>query len=395
MLKDKKIVLVVSGGIAAYKAIDLASRLKKLGAKVRTILTKSALEFISEINFRAITGEATYTDQFDLNEPIAHITLSDWADIMVIAPATANIIGKLAQGIGDDLATSTMLAFHKPILVVPAMNVNMYHNLAVQNNIELIKERGIHLLIPEKGMLACGYEGRGKYPPNEEVIPAIITYLNYQENIKSKYLITMGASQEDIDPMRFITNHSSGKMGIALSRSVYLRGGELALVHSRISETLPYYLENTHKTLSAEEMFQQVVKDYQEAEVIIMCAAVADYTPVIKHEQKIKKSEEMILALKRTKDILKYLGENKEEGQILVGFAAESENIIENAKTKLKKKNLDLIIANNISVSQSDNSQAFLITADTITEFKGSKLDLANKIVDTIEELKKDVKNIN
>lgn len=395
MLKDKKIVLVVSGGIAAYKAIDLASRLKKLGAKVRTILTKSALEFVGEINFRAITGEPTYTDQFDLNEPIAHITLSDWADIMVIAPATANIIGKLAQGIGDDLATSTMLAFHKPILVVPAMNVNMYHNLAVQNNIELIKERGIHLLIPEKGMLACGYEGRGKYPPNEEVIPAIITYLNYQENIKSKYLITMGASQEDIDPMRFITNHSSGKMGIALSRSVYLRGGELALVHSRISETLPYYLENTHKTLSAEEMFQQVVKDYQEAEVIIMCAAVADYTPVIKHEQKIKKSEEMILALKRTKDILKYLGENKEEGQILVGFAAESENIIENAKTKLKKKNLDLIIANNISVSQSDNSQAFLITADTITEFKGSKLDLANKIVDTIEELKKDVKNIN
>jgi len=394
MLKDKKIVLVVSGGIAAYKAIDLASRLKKLGAKVRTILTKNALEFVREINFRAITGEPTYTDQFDLNEPIAHITLSDWADMIVIAPATANIIGKLANGIGDDLATSTMLAFYKPILVVPAMNVNMYHNLAVQHNIQVIQQRGIHLLIPEKGMLACGYEGRGKYPPNEEVIPAIITYLNYQENIQSKYLITMGASQEDLDPMRFITNHSSGKMGIALARAAYLRGGDLAVIHSRISETLPYYIENTQETLSAEEMFLQVKEQYQKAEVIIMCAAVADYSPVVKQEQKIKKSCEMSLELKRTQDILKYLGENKKPGQILVGFAAESENIIENAKVKLRKKNLDLIIANNISVSQSDYSEAYLITADNMTEFKGSKFDLANKIVDTIKVLRKVVKKI-
>ena len=392
MLQDKNILLVVSGGIAAFKAIDLASRLKKFGAKVRTILTKSALEFISEINFRAITGQPTYTNQFDLAEPIAHITLADWADIMVIAPATANIIGKLANGIGDDLATSTMLAFHKPILVIPAMNVNMYHNQAVQHNIEVIKRHGINILVPEKGMLACGYEGRGKYPPNEEVIPAIITYLQYSQTLKSKFLITMGASQEDIDPMRFITNHSSGKMGIALARASYLRGGEVAVIHSRISESLPYYLENKHQTLSAEEMFQLVKEESENADVIIMCAAVADYTPVIKQEQKIKKSDDLNLQLKRTRDILKFLGENKGKGQLLVGFAAESENIIENAKVKLKKKNLDLIIANNISVSRSDNSQAFLITAHNITEFQGSKLDLANKIVDTIEELKKDVK---
>lgn len=392
MLKDKNIVLVVSGGIAAYKAIDLASRLKKLGAKVRTILTKSALEFISEINFRAITGEQTYTDQFDLSEPIAHITLSDWADIMVIAPATANIIGKLANGIGDDLATSTMLAFHKPILVVPAMNVNMYHNQAVQHNIELIKQRGINLLIPEKGMLACGYEGRGKYPPNEEVIPAIVTYLNYEQNIKSKYLITMGASQEDIDPMRYITNHSSGKMGIALTRASYLRGGEVAVIHSRISETLPYYLENTHKTLSAEEMFLQVKKESEQAEIIIMCAAVADYTPAAKQVQKIKKTEDISLELKRTQDILKYLGDNKKSGQILVGFAAESENIVQNAQAKLKRKNLDLIIANNIAVSQKEETLAYLITTNSVEEFAGSKLELAHKIVDTIEAMKKDVK---
>jgi len=392
MLKDKKIVLVVSGGIAAYKAIDLASRLKKLGAKVRTILTKSALEFVGEINFRAITGEPTYTDQFDLAEPIAHITLSDWADIMVIAPATANIIGKLANGIGDDLATSTMLAFHKPILVIPAMNVNMYHNQAVQNNIEVIKQRGIKFLVPEKGMLACGYEGRGKYPPNNEVIPAIITFLSYQNDLKGKYLITMGASQEDIDPMRFITNHSSGKMGNALARATYLRGGEVEVIYSRITETLPYYLENTHQTLSAEDMFLQVKEESDKAEVIIMCAAVADYTPITKQEQKIKKSEEMKLDLKRTQDILKYLGENKKAGQILVGFAAESENLIENAQIKLNKKNLDLIVANNISVSQSDESIAYLITSTSVVEFKGSKFELAHKIVDTIEELKKDVK---
>ncbi len=391
MLKDKKIVLVVSGGIAAYKAIDLASRLKKLGVRVRTILTKSALEFISEINFRAITGEATYTDQFDLAEPIAHITLADWADIMVVAPATANIIGKLANGIGDDLATSTALAFHKPIVIVPAMNVNMYHNPAVQANIETLKIRGINLLIPEKGMLACGYEGRGKYPPNEEVIPAIITYLQYSKTLNSKYLITMGASQEDIDPMRFITNHSSGKMGIALARASYLRNSEVTVIHSRISQVLPYYLENVHQTLSAEEMFMQVKEEYQWADVIISCAAVADYTPAIKREQKIKKSQEMNLQLKRTQDILKYLGEHKKSGQILVGFAAESENLIENAQAKLKKKNLDLIVANNISVAQSNQSTAYLITSHSVEEFKGSKFELAHKIVDTIEAIKKDV----
>ena len=389
MLKNKKIVLVVTGGIAAYKAIDLTSSLKKLGAKVRTILTKSALEFVGEINFRAISGEPTYSDQFDLAKPIAHITLADWADIMVVAPATANIIGKMANGIGDDLATSTILAFHKPILVVPAMNVNMYHNLAVQANLETLKQRGINFLIPEKGMLACGYEGRGKYPPNVEVIQAIKTYLLYQENISCKYLITMGASQEDIDPMRFITNHSSGKMGIAMSRAAYLRGGDVSVVHGRISETLPYYLEQTYSAPSAEEMFSQVKQEYEKAEVIIMCAAVADYTPAVKLEQKIKKSAELNLVLTRTQDILHYLGEHRQAGQILVGFAAESENIVENAQAKLKKKNLDLIIANNISVSQSDNSQAFLITKDKIEEFKGTKFELAHKIIDTIEELRK------
>ncbi|MFA7057158.1 MAG: phosphopantothenoylcysteine decarboxylase, partial [Candidatus Cloacimonadales bacterium] len=199
----------------------------------------------------------------------------------------------------------------------------------------------------------------------------------------------MGASQEDIDPMRFITNHSSGKMGIAMSRAAYLRGGDVSVVHGRISETLPYYLEQTYSAPSAEEMFSQVKQEYEKAEVIIMCAAVADYTPAVKLEQKIKKSAELNLVLTRTQDILHYLGEHRQAGQILVGFAAESENIVENAQAKLKKKNLDLIIANNISVSQSDNSQAFLITKDKIEEFKGTKFELAHKIIDTIEELRK------
>jgi phosphopantothenoylcysteine decarboxylase/phosphopantothenate--cysteine ligase len=392
MLKDKRILLIVTGGIAAYKAIDLASRLKKLGAQVRTILTKSATEFISEINFRAITGQATYTDQFDLNEPIAHITLADWADIMVIAPATANIIGKMANGIADDLASSTMLAFHKAILVVPAMNVNMYHNLAVQHNLQVIQERGIHVLIPEKGMLACGYEGRGKYPPNEEIIPAIITYLQHKANLRGNYLVTLGASQEAIDPMRFISNHSSGKMGIALARAIHLRGANVSIIHGRISQEVPYYLEQCHESLSAQDMFLKVKTQADKHDVIIMSAAVADYSPVNKENHKIKKAGDLTLQLKRTQDILHYLGENKREGQILVGFAAESENIIENAKVKLHKKNLDLIIANDISVSQSDNTLAYLISSSSVTEFKGTKFDLAHKIIDTIEDLKNSVK---
>ncbi len=393
MLKDKKILLLVSGGIAAYKAIDLASRLKKLGAQVRTILTKSALEFIGQINFRAITGQETYTDQFDLVEPIAHISLADWADIMVVAPATANIIGKMANGIADDLASSTFLAFHNPILVVPAMNVNMYNNPAVQNNIAILKSRGINFLVPEKGLLACGYEGRGKYPANEEVIPAIITYLEYDMKLKDSYLITLGANQENIDPMRFITNHSSGKMGLSLARAVYLRGGDLSVVHASINQAIPYYVESHYKTLSAQEMFLKVKEKANQSDVIIMAAAVADYTPLTEEKQKIKKKEDLSLVLKRTQDILKYLGENKKAGQILVGFAAESENIIVNAKEKLVKKNLDLIIANDISVSQSDYTQAYLISKHSVTEFKGTKFHLAHKIIDTIEELKKSVKD--
>ncbi len=391
MLKDKKILLVVTGGIAAYKAIDLVSRLKKSGAIVRTILTKNALEFVSEINFRAISGQATYTDQFDLNEPIAHITLADWADIMVVAPATANIIGKLANGIADDLASSTFLAFHRPILIVPAMNVNMYHNPALQSNLQVLQSRGIKIMLPEKGMLACGYEGPGKYPPNEEVIPAIITHLGNSSVITDRYLLTLGACQEDIDPMRFITNHSSGKMGIALARAIHHRGGELSLVYARISQELPYFVDNYQQALSAEDMFIKVKEEVGKAKVVIMSAAVADYTPLEKQKSKIKKSGDLTLELKRTQDILHYLGENKLPGQILVGFAAESENIIENAKKKLIKKNLDLIIANNISVSQKDYSEAYLIRQDYVVKFQGSKLALANKIIDTIEDIKKSV----
>lgn len=389
MLKDKKIVLAVTGGIAAYKAIDLASRLKKCGAVVKTILTASALKFVSENNFRAITGERSYIDQFELEDPISHISLADWGDMLVIAPATANIIGKMAHGIGDDLVSTTLLAFHKPVLVVPAMNVNMYRNSIVQDNISYLLAKGVNFLEPEEGMLACGYVGKGKYPPNPDVIDAMKFYLHYKKSFNNcKILVSAGASQEQIDPMRFITNRSTGKMGLALAKSAFFRGALTTLIHGSLKEDVPYYLDNVEEKLSAEDMFSAITSVSHEQDVIIMCAAVADYTPDKISEQKIKKSGDLSLSLKKTKDILQYLGENKPAKQILVGFAAETENIIENGKGKLIKKNLDLLIANNINVAGDDTTEAYLITKDDVIEFKGTKFLLAQQIMEMIEKLR-------
>ncbi len=389
MLKDKKILLGVTGGIAAYKAIDLASRLKKEGAIVRTILTNSALKFISENNFRAITGQRSYIDQFELEDPISHISLADWADIFIIAPATANILGKLAHGIGDDLLSTTAIAFHKKIILVPAMNVNMYHNAIVQDNVSYLRSKGVTVMDPAKGMLACGYEGKGKYPPNEDVLDLIKFELVKDFSFPTcNILISAGASVEDIDPMRFISNHSTGRMGINLAKIACFSGNTTTLVHSKISVPLPYYFENCINENTAQAMFQAIKEIYQKQDVIIMTAAVADYTPITKSSEKIKKKDDLVLELERTTDILNYLGQNKVQGQILVGFAAESNNVIEYGKAKLIKKNLDLLIANNINVSGSDDTKAFLITRDAVEEFQGSKFELSIKIFEKIEQLR-------
>lgn len=383
MLKDKNILLGVSGGIAAYKAIDLCSRLIKAGAKVRTILTENAKQFVAPLNFSTISHEKAVYDTFNEQDPLDHINLADWADLFIVAPATANIIGKFANGIADDLLSTTNLAITCPTLILPAMNVNMFRKKSVQRNLQILQSDGYHILEPEKGQLACGYEGKGRYPKNEEVVYFADFLLNYNQNLSGKrILITAGANREDIDPMRFISNKSSGKMGLALARSAYFRGAEVTLIHAQIQENIPHYI-NSISAISAEEMHSKVMENQNNFDIIIMAAAVADYTIAERSEQKIKKKENLQLNLSRTKDILSELGENK-GNKILVGFAAESENVIENAKSKLQRKNLDFIIANNLQVAGKNETAVYMISSEKQIKFSGTKFEVANYILDSL-----------
>jgi len=384
MLKDKKILLGITGGIAAYKAVDLASKLTKMGAEVKTIMTSHACEFVSPITFKSITHQPVITKMFDVEADIEHISLADWADLVVIAPATANIIGKTASGIADDLLSTTIMATSAPVLFVPAMNIHMYENPIVQENITKLSNLGYFFMEPEFGILACGYEGKGRYPENEEIIFHIVTYLKYKKDLSGRnVLITAGASREEIDPMRFITNHSTGKMGLALARAAHIRGAKIKFVHSSISVKVPEYL-NSIKAISAEKMYSAVIKEYPNSDITFMTAAVADYTSIKPSKQKIKKSEELNLELKRTKDILKELGEKKTSNQILIGFAAESENLKENALLKIKKKNLDFVCANNLNVSGKENTEILVLGEGTEIKLIGNKFSVAHQIIDII-----------
>ncbi|MBT3755144.1 MAG: bifunctional phosphopantothenoylcysteine decarboxylase/phosphopantothenate--cysteine ligase CoaBC [Candidatus Cloacimonetes bacterium] len=382
MLKDKKILLGITGGIAAYKAVDLASKLTKMGAEVKTIMTSHACEFVSPITFKSITHQQVITKMFDLEADIEHISLADWADLVVIAPATANIIGKTASGIADDLLSTTIMATTAPVLFVPAMNIHMYENPIVQENIVKLTDFGYFFMEPEFGILACGYEGKGRYPRNEEIIFHIGTYLKYKKDLVGRnVLITAGASREEIDPMRFITNHSSGKMGLALARAAYIRGANIKFIHSSISEYIPEYL-NSVQAISAEDMHDVVLEEYTDSEITFMTAAVADYTPANPSKQKIKKSDELNLELRRTKDILKELGEIKNCKQILVGFAAESENLKQNALKKIKMKNLNFICANNLSVSCKNETEILVLGDGMEVKLNGNKFSVAHQVLD-------------
>jgi phosphopantothenoylcysteine decarboxylase/phosphopantothenate--cysteine ligase len=382
MLKDKKILLGITGGIAAYKAVDLASKLTKMGAEVKTIMTSHACEFVSPITFKSITHQPVITKMFDVEADIEHISLADWADFVVIAPATANIIGKTASAIADDLLSTTIMATTAPVLFVPAMNIHMYENPIVQENITKLTNYGYFFMEPEFGILACGYEGKGRYPRNEEIIFHIGTYLKYKKDLVGRnVLITAGASREEIDPMRFITNHSSGKMGLALARAAYIRGANIKFIHSSISEYIPEYL-NSVQAISAEDMHDVVLEEYTDSEITFMTAAVADYTPANPSKQKIKKSDELNLELRRTKDILKELGEIKNCKQILVGFAAESENLKQNALKKIKKKNLDFICANNLSVSGKNDTEILVLGDGMEVKLNGNKFSVAHQVLD-------------
>ena len=384
MLKNKKILLGITGGIAAYKAIDLASKLTKMGAEVKTIMTAHACEFVSPITFKSITHQPVITKMFDVESDIEHISLADWADIVIIAPATANIIGKTVSGIANDLLSTTIMATTAPVLFVPAMNIHMYENPIVQENITKLSNLGYFFMEPEFGILACGYEGKGRYPENEEIVFYIATYLKYKKDLSGKnILITAGASREEIDPMRFITNNSTGKMGLALARAAHIRGAKIKFVHSSISVKVPEYL-NSIKAISAEKMYSAVIKEYPNSDITFMTAAVADYTSIKPSKQKIKKSDNLNLELRRTKDILKELGEKKTSNQILVGFAAESENLKENALKKIKKKNLDLVCANNLNVSGKENTEILVLGEGTEIKLIGNKFSVAHQIIDII-----------
>ena len=351
MLKNKTVVLGVTGSIAAYKIANVASMLVKMHADVHVIMTENATNFINPITFETLTGNKCLVETFDRNFQfhVAHVSLADKADVMLIAPASANIIAKLAYGIADDMLSTTALAMKKKIIVSPAMNVNMFHNPVVQDNIEKLKQYGKIVIPPDNGYLACGTTGDGKMPSEQTLVNYILREIQKEKDLAGKrILITAGPTREVVDPVRFITNHSTGKMGYAIARQAMLRGAEVTLVSGPVSITPPPFV-NLVKVNSAEDMFKAVKEHYEDMDIIIKSAAVADYTPVEVADEKIKKKDgDMSIKLKRTTDILSWLGENKKEGQIICGFSMETENMLENSKKKLFKKNVDMIAANSL-----------------------------------------------
>lgn len=392
MLKGKTILLGVSGGIAAYKMADVASALVKLGARVHVLMTKNATNFINPITFETLTCNKCIVDTFDRNFDfkVEHISLAKAADIVLIAPATADVIGKIAHGIADDMLTTTIMACKCPILVSPSMNTNMYENPIVTDNITRLKSYGYEIIEPACGHLACGDSGKGKLPSPELLVEHIKLRIAMNKDMAGKkLLVTAGATQEAIDPVRYITNHSTGKMGYALATIAAYRGANVTLISGETS-LIPPLGVNLIKVKSAADMFKAVIENAPNQDIIIKAAAVADYTPVTTADNKIKKSDEdMSVPLKRTKDILKHLGENKKDGQFICGFSMETENMIENSRAKLERKNADMIVANNLKVAGAgfgcDTNIVTLITKDSVKELKiMSKTDVANVILDGI-----------
>jgi phosphopantothenoylcysteine decarboxylase / phosphopantothenate---cysteine ligase len=375
-MEKRKILLAVSGGIAAYKAATVASRLYQGGYEVKVILTDSAQKFITPLTFQTLTRQEVYTDTFEEKEPavVSHIDLADWADLVLIAPATANVIGKLANGIADDMLTTTLLAVTSDILIAPAMNVNMFNHPAVKKNMETLASFGWRFIEPNEGLLACGYVGKGRLAEPEELVAAVREYFNERntENTTKplsgkKVLVTAGPTREELDPVRYFTNHSSGKMGYAIAAAAKEMGADVTLITGPTSVPLPSGL-TVEKVTSAKEMYDAALSRYSDQDVVIKCAAVADYTPVTVFENKFKKKQDTwTIELKKTDDILQALGERKEH-QILIGFAAETENLEEYAKDKLVRKNLDMVIGNDVSKEGSgfgsDTNEIIMIKKD-------------------------------
>ncbi len=371
MLKDKTILLGVTGSIAAYKIANLASMLVKQHATVHVIMTRNACHFITPMTFETLTGNKCIVDTFDRNFDfkVEHVSLAKLADVALVAPATANVIGKIAGGICDDMLTTTVCATKAPCIIAPAMNTGMWENPIVQDNVEKLRRFGYGIVQPASGRLACGDVGSGKMPDEETLMWHIMTAVAREKDLKGRrVLISAGPTQESIDPVRYITNHSSGKMGYALAKMAQLRGADVTLVSGPVSlKACPGC--NVVDVTTAEDMFEAVTERQHEQDIIIMCSAVADYTPASYAEQKVKKADgDMAIPLKRTKDILQYLGEHKREGQMLVGFSMETENLIENSRRKLEKKNADMICANSISRSgEGEGATGFAVDTNKVT----------------------------
>lgn len=394
MLKGKCVVLGVTGSIAAYKIANLASMLVKLHADVHVIMTQNATNFINPITFETLTSHKCLVDTFDrnFNYNVEHVALAKKADVVMIAPASANVIGKLACGIADDMLTTTVLACKCKKIIAPAMNTNMFENPIVQDNLERLKRFGIEVIEPAVGYLACGDTGAGKMPEEKVLLDYILREIRYEKDMVGvKVLVTAGATREAMDPVRFITNHSSGKMGCAIARCAMERGAEVTLVAASVSVELPPFMKII-RVVSAQDMYEAVREHYAEQDIVIKVAAVADYTPMTTAEEKIKKQDGGFnLELKKTTDILKFLGENRKEGQFLCGFSMETENMIENSQAKLVKKNVDMIVANNLKTEGAgfgtDTNCVTLITKDKVTELaKMSKDEVASELLKAIQE---------
>lgn len=396
MLKGKTVVLGVTGSIAAYKMANVASMLVKLHADVHVIMTENACQFITPVTFETLTGNKCMVDTFDRNFQfhVAHISIAKKADVLLVAPASANVIGKLANGIADDMLTTTAMACTCQKIVAPAMNTNMYHNPILQDNLKKLEGYGFTVIAPDKGVLACRDIGDGKMPSEDVLVGHILREIAHEKDLAGmKVIVTAGPTQESVDPVRYITNHSTGKMGYELAKAAMLRGAEVTLVSGVTNLEPPMFVDYV-QVKSAGDMFEAMKSRFLDNDIIIKAAAVADYKPKSYSDEKTKKKDgEMSIELDRTQDILKYLGEHRREGQFYCGFSMETQNMLENSRVKLDKKNIDMVVANNLKIAGSgfgtDTNVVTMISKEEEIQLELlSKAEVAHKILDEILKLK-------